>query len=155
MAGFKLDRVTSDIKIMLSELLRDIKDPRVSKLLSIVKVDLSGDLSYATIYVSAIEGFETTVTSVKALKGAAGYLRRELGARLKLRKVPELRFVADDSINISANISRIIENFNSEKEDENETYNGAWMQRSKSHTNCRLAQKARQLYYFNPRISRW
>ncbi|MBQ1989310.1 MAG: 30S ribosome-binding factor RbfA [Clostridia bacterium] len=120
MAGFKLDRVTSDIKIMLSELLRDIKDPRVSKLLSIVKVDLSGDLSYATIYVSAIEGFETTVTSVKALKGAAGYLRRELGARLKLRKVPELRFVADDSINISANISRIIENFNSEKEDENE-----------------------------------
>jgi ribosome-binding factor A len=110
MAGYKINRITSDVRIALSELLREVKDPRISKLLSIVKVDISGDLSYATIYVSAIEGYETTVSSVKALKGASGYLRRELGSRLKLRKVPELRFIADDSINISANISRIIEN---------------------------------------------
>ena len=111
MAGYKINRVTSDVKIALSELLREVKDPRVSKLLSIVKVDVSGDLSYATVYVSAIEGFEATVSSVKALKGAAGFLRRELGARLKLRKVPELRFVADDSIEQSANISKIIDSF--------------------------------------------
>ena len=111
MAGYKINRITSDVKIALSELLREVKDPRVSKLLSIVKVDLSGDLSYATVYVSAIEGFETTVSSVKALKGASGFLRRELGTRLKLRKVPELRFVADDSINVSANISKIIDSF--------------------------------------------
>lgn len=118
MAGFRINRITSDIKITLSELLREVKDPRVSKLLSIVKVDVSGDLSYATVYVSAIEGYEATVTSVKALKGAAGYLRRELGARLMLRKVPELRFVADDSIEHSANISRIIDSF--KEEDGNE-----------------------------------
>jgi ribosome-binding factor A len=68
MAGFKINRITSDIKIALSELLREVKDPRVSKLLSIVKVDVSGDLSYATVYVSAIEGYEATVNSVKALK---------------------------------------------------------------------------------------
>ena len=118
MAGFKINRITSDIKIALSELFREIKDPRVSKLLSIVKVDVSGDLSYATVYVSAIEGFEATVSSVKALKGASGFLRRELGARLKIRKVPELRFVADDSINISANISKIIDSFNGDKNDD-------------------------------------
>ncbi|MBR7132370.1 MAG: 30S ribosome-binding factor RbfA [Clostridia bacterium] len=118
MAGYKLGRITSDIKITLSELLREIKDPRISKLLSIVKVDVSGDLSYATVYVSAIEGFEATVASVKALKGAAGFLRRELGARLKLRKVPELRFVADDSIEQSANISKIIDSFKEENENE-------------------------------------
>jgi ribosome-binding factor A len=111
MPSFKINRLTSDIKIALSELLREVKDPRVSRLLSIVKVDVSGDLSYATVYVSAIEGMEKTVESVKALKGAAGYLRRELGARCKMRKVPELRFIADDSINISANISKIIEGF--------------------------------------------
>ena len=118
MAGYKINRITQDVKVTLSELLRDVKDPRVSKLLSIVKVDVSGDLSYATIYVSAIEGFETTVNSVKALKGAAGYLRRELGMRLRLRKVPELRFVADDSIEQSANISKIIESFKEEESDE-------------------------------------
>ena len=111
MAVFKINRITSDVRIALSELLREIKDPRVSKLLSIVKVEVSGDLSYATVYVSAIEGYETTLQSVKALKGAAGYLRRELGSRMKLRKVPELRFVADNSIEHSANISRIIDSF--------------------------------------------
>ena len=117
MAGYKINRVTSDIKIALSELLREVKDPRVSKLISIVKLDVSGDMSYATVYVSAIEGNDKTQESVKALnKSASGYLRRELGSRMKLRKVPELRFIADDSIEVSANISRIVNNF--EKTDE-------------------------------------
>ena len=49
MAGYKLGRITSDIKVTLSDILRDVKDPRVSKLLSVVKVDVSGDLSYASI----------------------------------------------------------------------------------------------------------
>ena len=118
MPGFKMGRVTSDIKIALSDILREVKDPRVSKLLSIVKLDVSGDMSYAKVYVSAIEGREKTVESVKALKNAAGYIRRELGARLKLRKVPELRFVADDSIEISANISRIVNSFDKKEEEE-------------------------------------
>ena len=88
MPGYRINRITSDIKLCLSEILKDTKDPRVSRLLSIVKVDVSSDLSYATVYVSAIEGFEETVKSVKALKGASGYLRRELGSRMSLRKVP-------------------------------------------------------------------
>ena len=117
MAGFKINRITSDVRVCLSELLREVKDPRISKLLSIVKVDVTNDLSYATVYVSAIEGYEAPVQSVKALKGASGYLRRELGAHLKLRKVPELRFIADDSIQHSAKISKIIESF---KEENNE-----------------------------------
>ena len=117
MAGFKMGRVTSDIKYALSEILTEIKDPRVSKLLSIVKLDVSGDMSYAKVYVSAIEGKEKTEESVKALKGAAGFVRRELGAMLSLRKVPELRFVADDSIEVSAAISRIVNNFDKKEED--------------------------------------
>ena len=114
MAGYKINRVASDIKLALSDLLKEVKDPRVSKLLSIIKLDVSGDMSYATVYVSAIEGAQVTLESVKALnKSARGYLRRELGRRLSLRKVPELRFVADNSIENSANISRIIESFSS------------------------------------------
>lgn len=116
MPSFKLGRTASDIEYTLSELFREIKDPRVSKLLSIIKLDLSGDMSYATVYVSAIEGFPQTVESVKGLKSAAGYLRRELGQRLKLRKVPELRFVADNSIEHSANIARIIDSFGEDGE---------------------------------------
>ncbi|MBQ7726044.1 MAG: 30S ribosome-binding factor RbfA [Clostridia bacterium] len=118
MAGYKIDRITSDIRQTLAELLREIKDPRVSKLLSIVKLNVSNDLSYATVSVSAIEGAQATEDSVKALKGAAGFLRRELGARMSLRKVPELRFVADHSMEHSANISRIIESFGGEHDHE-------------------------------------
>lgn len=116
MAGFKINRVSSDIKLCLSELLREVKDPRVSKLISIVKLDVSGDMSYASVYVSAIEGAEKTQESVKALnKSACGFLRRELGARMKLRKVPELKFIADDSIEKS---SEILAMLNSLKKDE-------------------------------------
>ncbi|MEG1886534.1 MAG: 30S ribosome-binding factor RbfA [Oscillospiraceae bacterium] len=115
MAGYKLERVTSDIRNELSVLIRELKDPRVSKLLSIVKVDVSGDLSYAKVYVSAIEGVEKTIESVKGLKSAAGYLRRELGERLKIRKTPELRFVSDDSIIRSAKISKILDDLEEEK----------------------------------------
>ena len=120
MAGYKLGRVTSDIERELSALLREVKDPRVSKLISIVKVDVSGDLSYATVYVSAIEGTEKTAESVKGLKSAAGYLRRELGAHLSLRKVPELRFVADDSIARSAEIAKIIDSLDLPEENAND-----------------------------------
>lgn len=117
MAGYKIGRVTGDIQRELADILREIKDPRVSQLLSIVKVDVSGDLSYAKVYVSAIEGAEATGQSVKGLKSAAGFIRRELGHRLQLRKVPELRFVADDSIARSAHIAGIIDSFGEEKDE--------------------------------------
>lgn len=120
MAGYKINRITSDIQFALSDLLREVKDPRVSKLISIVKTDVSGDLSYCTVYVSAIEGPEATAESVKGLKNAAGYLRRELGSRLSLRKVPELRFRADDSIMRSAGISQIIDSFSSAQKGEDD-----------------------------------
>ena len=74
MAGFKINRVTSDIRLCLSELLRDVKDPRVSKMLSIVKLDVTGDMSYATVYVSAIEGKEKTEESVRHIAISCGFI---------------------------------------------------------------------------------
>ena len=115
MANNRTGRINEEVLKAMGELLRTVKDPRVSKLLSIIKIDLSADLSYATVYVSAIEGYDKTVESVKGLKNAAGYLRRELGARLKLRKTPELRFIADNSIEHSAHIAKIIDSFEENK----------------------------------------
>lgn len=108
MANYKLIRLSEDIKRELSVMLRELKDPRISKLLSIVRVEVSGDLSYCTVNVSAIEGAEKTVESVAGLKSAAGFIRRELTARLHLRKCPEMRFVADHSIEHSAKINRLL-----------------------------------------------
>ena len=58
----------------------------------------AGDLSYAKIYISAIDGIESAKKSVKGLESAQGYIRKQLGTRLHLRKSPELKFIADDSI---------------------------------------------------------
>ena len=103
-----MGRLSEDIKRELSALLRELKDPRISKLLSVIRVEVSGDLSYCTVNVSAIEGFEKTKESVEGLKSAAGFIRRELTSRLGLRKSPELRFVADNSIEHSAQISKLL-----------------------------------------------
>ena len=109
MPGHKLDRITEDVRRELSAILREVKDPRVKDcFLSIVRVDVTNDLSYCTVYVSTMEGLERTKTAVTGLKSAAGYIRHELGHRLSLRHVPELLFKATDSIEYGANISRML-----------------------------------------------
>lgn len=106
MASYRSDRTGEDILRELSAILRTVKDPRVAgHMLSIVRVDVTKDMSYATVYISAMEGLDTAKTAVKGLVSAAGYMRRELGQALRLRYTPELRFVADDSIRYSADIS--------------------------------------------------
>ena len=93
----------------LTAILRTVKDPRVTDtLLSIVRVDVTRDLSYATVYISSMSGIDAAKEAVKGLKSAAGYMRRELGMALKLRHTPELRFVADDSIEYSTNIAAML-----------------------------------------------
>ncbi len=108
MASYKIGRLSEDIKRELSAMLRELKDPRISKLLSIVRVEVSGDLSHCKVNVSAIEGFEKTKESVEGLTSASGFIRRELTNRLHLRKCPEMKFIADDSIEHSAQISKLI-----------------------------------------------
>lgn len=116
MPSYKLGRTTEDIRREVSAILRELKDPRVSGcMLSVVRVEVTNDLSYCTVYVSAMEGMETAENAVKGLKSAAGYVRRELGNRLKLRHVPEMIFKATDSIEYSANISRILHDLEKEK----------------------------------------
>lgn len=109
MAGNKIARVTEDVHRELTAILREVKDPRVKDcLLSIVRVEVTNDLSYCTVYASTMEGMERTKTAVQGLKSAGGYIRRELGRRLKLRHVPELIFKATDSIAYGASISRML-----------------------------------------------
>ena len=117
MPSYKLGRTTEDIRREVSAILRELKDPRVSGcMLSVVRVEVTNDLSYCTVYVSAMEGMEKAQQAVKGLlKSAAGYVRRELGNRLKLRHVPEMIFKATDSIEYSANISRILHDLENEK----------------------------------------
>ncbi|MCQ2481145.1 MAG: 30S ribosome-binding factor RbfA [Clostridia bacterium] len=111
MAGYRIDRVSEDIKRELAAIIRELKDPRVQgKMLTVVNVDVSSDASYAKVYVSAMEGLDTAKVAVKGLVSATGYIRREVGKRLHLRKTPELKFVADNSIEIGMGITGMLNN---------------------------------------------
>ena len=78
---------------------------------------MAGDLSYVKVYVSAVEGIEVAKSATKALTGATGLVRREVGKRLGLRKTPEIKFVADDSIEYGMNIVKKLEEISSSNDD--------------------------------------
>ena len=109
MSSNRIGRINEEIQRELSDQLRRLKDPRVSAtgMVSITRVDTTGDLRYARIYISTLD--KTRETEVlKGLKSAAGFLRRELGRALQLRYTPELQFIADDSIQHGAHILEIL-----------------------------------------------
>ena len=111
MAGYRIDRVSEDIKRELAAIIRELKDPRVRDvMLTVVNVEISSDASFAKVYVSAIDGIETAKLAVKGLTCATGFIRREVGKRLHLRKTPELKFIADDSIEKGMDIARTLGN---------------------------------------------
>lgn len=109
MASYRMGRITEDIKRELSEILRKVKDPRVKdKFISIVRVEVTNDLSYAKVFISSIEGMGSANVAVEGLKSASGFVRSELGRRLKLRHIPNIIFQATDSIEYSASISKML-----------------------------------------------
>ena len=122
MAGHRIDRVSEDIRREIMAVVRELKDPRVQgKLLTVSRVEVSSDASYAKVYVSAMEGLETARTAVKGLVSATGYIRRTVGQNLHLRKAPELKFVADDSIAHGMEIVGIMNRLHTEEDTEEES----------------------------------
>ena len=108
MASNRIGRINEEIQRELSDLLRELKDPRVHKtMLSITRVETTPDLRYAKIYVSLLYK-EYTKETLAGLKSSAGYLRRELGRSLQLRYTPELQWQADDSITHGAHILELL-----------------------------------------------
>lgn len=109
MPNFRADRMSEDIQREIAAILREMKDPRLHNgIISVVRCETTHDLSYSKVYISSMNGLDTAKEAVKALKKAQGFIRHELGTRLKLRYAPALAFEATDSIEYSANISRML-----------------------------------------------
>ena len=108
MAGNRINRINEEIQKELSALFRTLKDPRVQGgMVTVTHVDTTSDLRWCRVFVSVLDKTQEKDV-VKGLKSAAGYLRRELGAAIKLRYTPELQFVADDSIEYGAHILEML-----------------------------------------------
>ncbi len=115
----RMGRINDDIQLALSSLLRQVKDPRVQQgLISVTRVETTGDLRYAKVWLSVL-GELNEKEFKRGLKSCGPWLRRELGASLNLRYTPELVFELDHSMEYGAKISRMIEEIEeSEKHDE-------------------------------------
>ncbi|MEG0752072.1 MAG: 30S ribosome-binding factor RbfA [Oscillospiraceae bacterium] len=117
MPSHRIDRLSMDVKRELADIFSGMKDPRISEMLSVMRVEVTSDLSYAKVYVGSLEGTQRAKEAVEALKKAQGHVRSELGSRLHIRKVPEITFIADDSADYYEKISSIIEGFHNEHTD--------------------------------------
>ena len=103
-------RVAEEIKRAISDILKnDIRDPRLPDFLSIMNVEVSNDFSFAKVYYSLLSGQDSIKDVQNALKSASGFIRRELGSRVRLRQTPELRFILDDSIEHVIGLNRLID----------------------------------------------
>ena len=119
MPNFKNARLSEDIKREISGLIRErVKDPRVKGgLISVVRTELSGDNSHCKVYISHPDGMEASKNAVKGLESAGWMLRKEISNKLHLKKCPELKFIADNSIEHSAEISKMLEGIITDDED--------------------------------------
>ena len=109
MASNRIGRINEEIQRELAEQIRFQKDLRVSQvgMVSIIRVDTTGDLRYARVWVSVLDKAQEKDV-LRGLKSASGFLRRELGRALQLRYTPELQFIADDSISQGAHILEVL-----------------------------------------------
>ncbi|PKM56530.1 MAG: ribosome-binding factor A [Firmicutes bacterium HGW-Firmicutes-3] len=106
----RLIRINQEVKHDLTTILReDIKDPRVSPLTSIVKVDVTADLKFCKVYVSVMGDEFAQKETIEGLKSSAGHIRSELAHRTNLRNTPQLSFILDHSIEYGVEISALID----------------------------------------------
>ena len=108
MSGNRMARVGEEVRRELGDLLQHrMSDPRVTWV-SVTRVDVSRDLSHAKVYVSRLGEEDALTEALAALEKAAPMLRRELGRRMRLRRVPELHFLPDVGLLHSLRVSQIL-----------------------------------------------
>ena len=108
MAKERINKINEEVRRELSAILREVKDSRIPMMTSVVNVNVTNDLRYAKAYISIMGTDEEKLDAIKGLKAAAGFIRREVGSRIKLRAVPEFTFELDNTIEYGAHINRLL-----------------------------------------------
>ena len=106
----KNTRINSEVLKELSRIIsREIKDPRISPMTSVVSVEVAPDLKTCKAYISVLGDEEAQKDTLSGLKSAHGYIKRELAHSVNLRNTPDIRFILDQSIEYGVNMSRKID----------------------------------------------
>ena len=107
MASFRIDRISEEVRHAIDAIIREMNDPRISGTYCVTRADVTRDLRFAKVFVSVLED-DKADDMIKALKKAAGFIRRELGFRVDLRYTPELIFERDRNIAYGVHIAQVL-----------------------------------------------
>lgn len=111
--SIKNTRINGEVQRELSTLIsREIKDPRINPMTSVVAVDVAPDLKHAKVYISVLGDEDSRKNTLAGLRSAAPYMRSQLARSINLRNTPELTFVMDQSIEYGVNMSKLIDEVN-------------------------------------------
>ncbi|QQY80696.1 ribosome-binding factor A [Keratinibaculum paraultunense] len=120
----RINRISEEVKKIVSELLTmEVKDPRISPMISVTKVEVTKDLSYANIYVSVLGDQKAKDDTLEGLESAKGFIRKEIGNRIDLRYTPEPIFYLDESIERGIYMSKLIDKVKKEDEEKRRNSN--------------------------------
>ena len=116
MANYRGGRINEEYKREISNLIQnEIKDPRLTAMISVTDVQVTKDLRYAKVYVSIFtKDDEEKKTNLEALKRSSGFVRKEVGQKVNLRHTPEIIFELDDSINYGMHMDELIHKISKE-----------------------------------------
>ena len=108
--SIKNTRINGEVQKELSTIIRnDIKDPRIHPMTSVMAVEVAPDLKTCKAYISVLGEKEAKEATIKGLKSAEGYIRRQLAHNMNLRNTPEIRFILDESIEYGVTMSKLID----------------------------------------------
>ena len=108
--SIKHTRINGEVQKELSTIIRnEIKDPRIHPMTSVMAVEVAPDLKTCKAYISVLGEKEAKEATIKGLKSAEGYIRRQLAHNMNLRNTPEIRFILDESIEYGVTMSKLID----------------------------------------------
>ncbi|MBQ4165099.1 MAG: 30S ribosome-binding factor RbfA [Oscillospiraceae bacterium] len=109
MANFNIKRLSEDIKREISAAVGGVKDPRVAKnFVTVTHCEVTNDLSYCKVHIACLGGEDKTSKAVEGMTAASGYFKKRIASAIRVRKIPELIFLPDNSLEYAAHIEDII-----------------------------------------------
>jgi len=115
MGSHRTERLNKDFKREISDILTSMKDGRVNEFLSVMRVEVTNDLSYAKVYIGSLHGSERAKEACDVLKKAEGYIKTSLAKTMRIRKIPELTFIPDESVDYYHRIQGVLEGLKDER----------------------------------------
>ena len=119
--SIKNTRINSEVQRELSSIIsRELKDPRIHPMTTVVSVEVTQDLKYCKAYISVLADEEQAKDTIRGLKSAEGFIRTQLAKKINLRNTPEIFFVLDQSIEYGVRMSKLIDEVTKDLPDEDD-----------------------------------